>query len=677
MSGATRRRKRATLSPSLFPFLAVLVCTLGTLILLLALVAQDAKESVVQAARKDVTGGASVPNPNIEPEPPSESSDESQLTAADADRLIDEGEFRLRELVNHRDAQTEDLEKRRDQLTHLQSHTRRLQDELQRLRDEVEIATSSEPNATIDRQTLVLMQSEIDQLESEIAELKESKTGERPRVVLVPHKGPNGTDRRPIYVECDDQGVLVHPEGVRITTKQLAAATSTRIAMGNPLDAALRTIRLHAMKFYGDVAPPYPLLVVRPDGIAAYRLATAAMGDWDDQFGYELVPSEVDLAFPRPDANLRKELELVVHEANVRNIGIIARGNGGADADAARDSPGPRSSQGPPTNSYGTSTLIDADSDFTPDPDAAPNPYAVASHSGMPSDVPRRRLPTLSAKALDQQARSNGFHSDGSDFNGIAGGYAASMPGSRGNSFGAAPETMSESLDQLLQETSGRGKGEFAQTSTTNSSASSKPSSTSTLTGDASSATGTNSDAAAGVTGTGGRDAAGMPQGQPGQSASAAAQQSSASGVTPAPPPGVDPSELESLTEIDPNQPIPTPPITSRQGNDWALPSHMAGQVGTEMVRPIAVICAPDRFVLLDREQPVADFPITQRGVQDATLKMATAIRDRVATWGATIPGGRWQPQLEVRVQPHAERRFHELRTLMQGSGIDVIRSSR
>ncbi len=31
-------RRRKTLSPTLFPFLAVLVCTLGTLILLLALV---------------------------------------------------------------------------------------------------------------------------------------------------------------------------------------------------------------------------------------------------------------------------------------------------------------------------------------------------------------------------------------------------------------------------------------------------------------------------------------------------------------------------------------------------------------------------------------------------------------------------------------------------------------
>ena len=37
-------------SPSLFPFLAVLVCTLGTLILLLALVAQNATQTAQRNA---------------------------------------------------------------------------------------------------------------------------------------------------------------------------------------------------------------------------------------------------------------------------------------------------------------------------------------------------------------------------------------------------------------------------------------------------------------------------------------------------------------------------------------------------------------------------------------------------------------------------------------------------
>ena len=54
------RRDRKGLSPSLFPFLAVLVCTLGTLILLLALVAQNATNAAEQTARKQI------PNPKAQ-----------------------------------------------------------------------------------------------------------------------------------------------------------------------------------------------------------------------------------------------------------------------------------------------------------------------------------------------------------------------------------------------------------------------------------------------------------------------------------------------------------------------------------------------------------------------------------------------------------------------------------
>ena len=52
------RRRRQGLSPSLFPFLAVLVCTLGTLILLLALVAENATAAAEQKARAEQEAAA-------------------------------------------------------------------------------------------------------------------------------------------------------------------------------------------------------------------------------------------------------------------------------------------------------------------------------------------------------------------------------------------------------------------------------------------------------------------------------------------------------------------------------------------------------------------------------------------------------------------------------------------
>ncbi|MCG8653927.1 MAG: hypothetical protein MI861_29075, partial [Pirellulales bacterium] len=75
---------------------------------------------------------------------------------------------------------------------------------------------------------------------------------------------------------------------------------------------------------------------------------------------------------------------------------------------------------------------------------------------------------------------------------------------------------------------------------------------------------------------------------------------------------------------------------------------------------------------------PTEMFGLSDGDVNRATLQLATAVRDRIARWGAAIPGGRWQPRLEVEVMPRGEARFHQLRTLMNGSGVEVAgRASR
>ena len=99
----------------------------------------------------------------------------------------------------------------------------------------------------------------------------------------------------------------------------------------------------------------------------------------------------------------------------------------------------------------------------------------------------------------------------------------------------------------------------------------------------------------------------------------------------------------------------------------------MAGAHGTKVVRTIRVQCYPDRFVLLPPTGGAVElFGFSDGQVDRATLELATAVRDRVQQWGAALPGGRWQPRLDVEVMPRGEARFHQLRTLMQGSGVDV-----
>jgi hypothetical protein len=111
-----------------------------------------------------------------------------------------------------------------------------------------------------------------------------------------------------------------------------------------------------------------------------------------------------------------------------------------------------------------------------------------------------------------------------------------------------------------------------------------------------------------------------------------------------------------------------------RQGTNWALPRSVATSNGNAIVRTIRVQCYPDRFVLLPArgEGRVEMFGLSDGDINRATLELATAIRDRIVRWGAALPGGRWHPRLDVEIMPHGERRFHQLRTLMRGSGVEV-----
>ena len=131
-----------------------------------------------------------------------------------------------------------------------------------------------------------------------------------------------------------------------------------------------------------------------------------------------------------------------------------------------------------------------------------------------------------------------------------------------------------------------------------------------------------------------------------------------------------DPSAPQQVNVAATGSPKPV----RRQGRDWALPPNMVGIGGNAIVRTIRVQCYQDRFVLLPPASGGATeiFGLANGDIDRATLQLATEVRDRIELWGAALPGGRWQPRLDVQVMPQGETRFHQLRTLMSGSGIDV-----
>lgn len=669
------RRHRQGLSPSLFPFLAVLVCTLGTLILLLALVAQNATDAAEQNARAERLAQTQLQRPEGQPAVP-------RITNKMVQSMLEEERFRVEQLVAFRVKQTADLEDRRGQLAHLDDHLRRLRQQLKQLGEEVELAMSGPPAESVDDQQIEELRARIQAHRAAIEQLQKEARRKKPRVVIVPHKGPNGTDRRPVYLECTHRGVTIWPEGSKITMTQLEDATFS----ANPLDAALRAIRHHAMKHYGDTAPPYPLLVVRPDGIDAYAAARGAMRDWDDQFGYELVPADIELAYSKPDVNLKQRVELAILEAaaNQHARHLLARRGMGTDRGSPLRDRGPR----------------------------------IGGRGG--------RMPTLSAAALDRAGRSNGFRSHRDDYAVGApqlgqsphpGGspYTAGSPYGplQGDTFthnphvtdrnGAAERRLAQQMRAAAGEMRDRDAGgDQGQSQVDPARRAGQTQSHELPSGDdrdptRASSTGegtadgtpqeTDPSAATKLTdkqqsptakGSSQPPASGdqaQPAGEKDDSATRA--NSLATSVTAQP--GCENGSDSNSADAGSPPPIsadltPQRQLVRRQGRNWALPPEIAGIGGNAIVRSIRVECYPDRFVLLPSSTGggTAVFGLSNGDVERATLRLATAVRDRVRRWGPALPGGRWQPRLDVIVMPRGDLRFHQLRTLMNGSGVEV-----
>lgn len=600
------RRKRQALAPTLFPFLAVLVCTLGTLILLLALVSQNAATAAEQRARQALTTAASPA-----------ATDRESITTTQAAALIDEATVRIESLQAARSAQAADLESRRDQLTHLEDHIGRLSEELTQLANEAATATAAATHTTDSEQKLAEIQQQIDQHQQQLDELRQQLEQTAPRVVIVPHRGPNGTTRRPIYVECTETGLTIWPEGVEIPTESLSERRSRG---ANPLDAALRVARLHTMQVYGDADPPYPLLIVRPHGTDAYFAATAAMHDWDDQYGYEMLDRGIELAVGPADPNLRRRMEAAIAAALERQETRPERGPVALSASQlARDGRN-RGFGSHPGHGYGDGRVGGLGT----------NPAGNLAHQ-------TQRLNTLYRQAAEELRNRD----EGS-----------------GTEAGLGEPSLAEpSFAEAGLADAGLGEAGLGDAGDSGDAATSagKPHQPSPR------------NASPRGAGDGGELGGTNPQPPPPHAAAVAA------GI-----PSTEPAaEAAADTPRDPNvarqRRGSTAQLVQRTGANWALPSSVTAAQGISIVRSIQVECHPDRLVIAaSRAEPRVVFPIHDDFARTG-MEFATEIRDRIERWGVALNDGRWQPVLNVAVLDGAGHRLRQLSALLEGSGIEIV----
>lgn len=723
MSGRARRDEVA---PSLFPFLAVLLCTMGALVLILMLVVSNA-----QATAKEIAA------------------------SVEAEQVSEEMVALSNEMQKVRENQQKELDKKQGELAHVEDHINRLQNQIEDLVAKYEKLAEEKDKQNIEQADWETKKKElldsIAKAEEELKEKEDEAKNKKPAYSIIPYQGPNGTSRRPIYLECVADGIVIQPDGFKLTLRDLKPPYGP----GNPLDAVLRAIRSHleSIEATGG-STPYPLLIVRPDGIRTYAMARGAMASWDDQFGYELVGDDLDLKYPSFERPMNTELEKVVVQARERQIALIAampnrmRGMMDEEMGGDGDSWGPIEGNG---DDLGDGTGEEGDLVFAEDaemiqklPDGAqlPSPGSGSGTGGMGA------AGATSGLAMNQGVRPNSGNAlnlgglpntgmpsgltpgGGSGFSsgGVVGPQGYSM-GSGSGSAGVGPSSLAQGGTRSgamgLAGTNGQNitgsganptgtngmpadgsemgpgganpDGLAGDASNPNAGRANDPSSKNgvanngqTKAGEFGYATGStggdSGDSTSGQVAQDGKMSGQAPpedsayrdtRGGGGDSAMGPAGGEGGAGFTmtsknaskASKPPSKEDDKNAKPQNNSESGPSGTGVVVSR-GNDWTRQNIR----GTAVERTIRLRCQEDRWVIQPEPgQQGTKTIFLRKGLVQARTDLSKALQGRVDSWGMALAGGYWKPKIVVTVDANAQQRYEQLQRVLQGSGIDVI----
>jgi hypothetical protein len=335
--------RRASNNVSLFPFLAVLVCAMGALILLLLVTTRRIRSN--QLAAIEATAVVEEPDETPEPLP--------VLPPLAMPEVVEEPDFvptvvptegpRVVSLIPPSvsdetlvpDHRTRDREALRGydailtgRLRQLADNDRKLYDAYLRSKDNREqLVTSdkqlSDKSAAISS-ALTASKEDKQRLDNQLAALKralEKKLSEPTTAVskfrIVPFDGLSGTVRRPIMIECVQDRFRFIPENVALTRSELEDFITTF----NPLLSGASALSTHWAMKKGSTnggGDPYVLLVVRPSGALGFYAAKRMLRRLDVPIGYELLGEEQELDLPVADQEAVRICRLAVNRTLAR-----------------------------------------------------------------------------------------------------------------------------------------------------------------------------------------------------------------------------------------------------------------------------------------------------------------------------------------------------------------------
>lgn len=685
MSGSKRRGDKTV--PALFPFLAVLLCTVGALVLILVLTVTNSHAS----AKRDVENAMA------------EIKDTSDLMQVVSEELEAQREG-LKSKVERRRRDLADIE---DHISRLTKTLNQLVDKMERIQSDVSITEADRSGKTDE---VADLRKEIEQKKLELIDEIDKQKKRKPAFAIIPYVGANGTSRRPVYLECTKEGIVVQPEGLLISLNDLKPP----FGPGNPLDAALRVLRLAYQQkdaTFGISQPPYPLLVIRPDGSQSFALAREAMGGWDDQYGYELVDNEMELKFPPSVAGLKEQLTTTIEIAKRRQKTLIAsmprhivqqESEDGWDvidaSNSTQQSGGINSlgSGGNVASETGNGTqkkwqLVQGIANSQVSGAIQKNgletsqPVGTSGNSGLPDNRSGAPNPNAFSKGPADLNGSYGF-SDGQN---APSQLAMQQQGSAKDSNANSPTTnegqfSSDAISNLANK-AGAYQGSAGL-------ASDAQGGTSSSTGEASqsgTSAGYNASANGSSAGRNGQALSNAPS-PPGANAFSSGTATggggsslSASGSPTQSPadPNASPSVSISMNQKAERQPAKAKhvraegdlkPISVSAGHDWAA-SRAEGKA-TPVSRSIHIVALKDKWLLRSDVDPnIFEVSMTMDdGPQQAGNQLAVAMRKRVDSWGLSVLGGYWSPTLTIEAANDAQQSVARLERLLEGSGVEI-----
>lgn len=298
---------------SLFPFLAVLICMMGALVLLLLGLTSTMRQRLGRPVLVSISAPASPGTSGedqIRPPSPPLPGDFDQDAIAEV-RIRRDLERRahwqgvLDQLTAERDRLKELIEAQRLERNRRQSELETLG---ARLESHSDHAVSDQATVGILEERQKQSELELESLAKRIAlternleelRLRQAESGNAH--AILPYDGRSGTVRRPVYIECSDKGYRFLPEDVFVGPNELRGATTRSNSLAFGAKALLRYWTLRNVRDPGRNPRPYLLLVVRPGGIFAYDAARQLLSRLETSFGYELVEDEIQLQKLPPD----------------------------------------------------------------------------------------------------------------------------------------------------------------------------------------------------------------------------------------------------------------------------------------------------------------------------------------------------------------------------------------